>query len=172
MLRLILTRHAKSRRYDPPLEDYFRDLKPRGYRDSVNMGAWLKDREYEPDVMCISSAVRARETFEGLCMGLGIQPDTTYLDRLYHAPAELILETLRAANGHTVLLVGHNPGIGEFATRFAELPADHEAFARYPTTATTVYEVTAPSWAEVEFGRNPILDFAIPRELAYEKGAL
>jgi phosphohistidine phosphatase len=63
-------------------------------------------------------------------------------------------------------MIGHNPGIAEFAHRLVASDALHPEFHRYPTGATLVAEFAISSWAEAGFGMAAVLDFIVPRELA------
>ncbi|WP_066707158.1 SixA phosphatase family protein [Celeribacter ethanolicus] len=163
--RLILMRHAKSSWDDPRLDDIDRSLNARGQSNAKTMGAWLKAQGYFPDQALVSVATRTQQTFERVAQGLGMQPELRVIDRLYLASELRILQELKKATGQTVLLIAHNPGIGEFAARFAQNPPVHGDFLRYPTCATTVFELGAENWSEVRYGANPVLDFAIPREI-------
>jgi phosphohistidine phosphatase len=78
----------------------------------------------------------------------------------------VMLAVLRHARGDTVMMIGHNPGIAEFAGRIvAQAPLNTE-FARYPTGATTVIDFAVTDWADVAWGAGSTLDFIVPRELA------
>jgi phosphohistidine phosphatase len=165
-LHLILARHAKSSWGDPLLEDIDRDLNTRGTNDAILIGQWLAANGYCPDEALVSAACRTQQTWSLIKTTATL--DTTKVaiyDGLYLASSDQILHHIRQATGNTVLVIAHNPGIGDFATRFAKVTATHSDFARYPTCATTVFDVKASSWSDVKFGENPILDFCVPREL-------
>jgi phosphohistidine phosphatase len=85
--------------------------------------------------------------------------------RLYDAPAERMLDVLRGAAADPVLLIGHNPGIGEFAARLAIAPPAHERFEDYPTGATTVFRFVRDAWANIGWGEGEVVDFVTPRQL-------
>jgi phosphohistidine phosphatase len=165
-LRLILTRHAKSSWGDPLLEDVDRSLNTRGQRDAVLIAQWLVAQQYMPDQALISAARRTQEAWSLIEGSAQITAaETTVYEGLYLASSDQILRHLRQANAPTVILVAHNPGIGDFAARFATKASPHVDFAQYPTCATTVFEVDANAWSDVRFGANPILDFCVPRDL-------
>ena len=69
-----------------------------------------------------------------------------------------------AGSAPTVLMLGHNPGIAEFADRLLRQPPGHPQFFHYPTCATLVAEFSGQDWAEVGFGTGTALDFAIPHD--------
>ena len=152
-MKLILLRHAKSDWSDAAKDDRDRPLNARGQAAAEKIGSWLKSRHYLPDLILCSDAARTRETLAGLAL-----PDATteFRDDLYQADAATILEIAGAHSADCVLIVGHNPGIGEAAaTACATPPADPD-FARYPTGACTV--IDAPDGLP---GR--CLDFTTPR---------
>ena len=76
-----------------------------------------------------------------------------------------MLDVLRKARGRCVLMIGHNPGIADFAQRLVVTPPDHDRFGDYPTGATLVATFDAPDWAAVTWQTGRTIDFAIPREL-------
>ena len=63
------------------------------------------------------------------------------------------------------MIIGHNPGIAEFAERLvAHAPASPD-FARYPTGATLVADFLIDSWADLAWGTGVVDDFIVPREM-------
>ena len=76
-----------------------------------------------------------------------------------------MLKHLRKMSGNTVLMVGHNPGIADFANRIVAQTPDHTRFFDYPTAATLVATSSETTWSNVEFGTMNTADFVIPREL-------
>lgn len=160
-LKLILTRHAKSSWKQPDIADHDRPLNKRGRASAVAVGKWLRREKMVPDEILSSSAERTRET--AALMEFGTEP--VYDETLYHASASTMLQQLQQAKGKKVMMLGHNPGIGEFAERLArQLPA-HRRFLDYPTGATTVFKFDANSWDEVGFGTGKVKKFVIPREI-------
>ncbi|MBU2935118.1 MULTISPECIES: SixA phosphatase family protein [Pacificibacter] len=166
-LRLILTRHAKSSWDDPLLDDIERTLNTRGQRDADRVGLWLSAKGYHPDQAMISVARRTQETWSRIQETASTgDMECLFHQGLYLASSDRILQQLRSATAKTVILIAHNPGIGDFAARFASRLPPHPDFARYPTCATTVFDVAADSWSHIRFGQNTVLDFCIPRDLS------
>ncbi|TPE50422.1 SixA phosphatase family protein [Amaricoccus solimangrovi] len=164
MTRLILVRHAKSSWDDPELEDFDRPLGKRGRRDAPAMGAWLRAGGHEPEAALVSSAARAVQTFARLFQG-ATPPPARFLDALYLADTAVMLGALRGARGERVLMVGHNPGIGAFATRLLGLPPDDPDYERFPTCATAVIDF-ASGWDAVDWHSGRLVDFMTPKRLA------
>lgn len=161
MKRLILMRHAKSCWDHPDLSDHARPLNGRGKTSAEALGHWLKESNFIPDQILSSSSIRTRETFEGL----KLTGDVRWMDSLYHAEPEDMLDALRQATGQSVLMLGHNPGIAEFAQELVETPPDHARFADYPTGATLVAEFDIDDWSTLEPGTGQPRAFVVPREL-------
>jgi phosphohistidine phosphatase len=95
------------------------------------------------------------------------------MDALYLADAGHLLDVLHgvAEGARSVLLIGHNPGLQDLATRLAG-PASmgqHDQLARrladgYPTGALAVFAFTGP-WSGLAAGQGRLEHFFGPRDL-------
>src|SRR6056297_125572 len=143
MKHLLLLRHAKSSWANPELADIDRPLNKRGKRGATAVGRWMRENGWIPDAALVSAARRTRETWERLEL-----PGTPELrDDLYDAGPEALLTALRAARGDTVLLIGHNPGIGALAHRLDVAAPGHPRFEDYPTAGLAVLAFDIADWA-------------------------
>ena len=158
---LILMRHAKSSWAEPAMADHNRPLNKRGKRAARALGDWLRGHGHIPDQILCSSAARAQLTCQGLELGL----PAPAVPALYHAEPGAMLQVLQKATGRCVLMIGHNPGIAEFADRLVQTAPDHDRFGDYPTGATLVASFDVPGWADVAWNTGQVIDFVIPREL-------
>lgn len=166
MKRLILTRHAKSSWDDPLMPDHDRPLNERGKTAAADLGQWLASRGYVPEKVLCSDAVRTRATWSGLAPALPGTPILELKPALYHAGSDVMLAVLKHAKADTVMMIGHNPGISDFAEKLvAHAPVNPE-FARYPTGATLVVDFIANTWDDISFGNGVVVDFVVPREIA------
>ena len=161
MKTLILMRHAKSDWGDPRLPDSARPLNARGCRAAPALGHWLRSQDLAPDQLLCSSAVRTQET----CTRLKLDTAPDLHDALYLAEADEMLTVLRRATGSLVLMLGHNPGIAEFAALLVAAPPDHERFDDYPTGATLIARFDIADWAALQPGSGTVLQFLTPRDL-------
>ena len=160
--RLILIRHAKSSWDDPLMRDHDRPLNPRGREAAEDLGQWLASRDYLPDEILCSTAVRTGETLKGLAPALGNLPQPRLAGTLYHAAPDVMMAVLRKATGRCVMMLGHNPGIAEFAQMLpARAPAEPDVH-RYPTAATLVVDFEIGAWSDVGPGTGTVLDFHVP----------
>ncbi len=60
---LLVLRHSKSA-YPEGTADFDRPLAPRGLRDAVTLGTWIRDQGLLPDLVVCSAAARARQTWD------------------------------------------------------------------------------------------------------------
>lgn len=163
--RLILTRHAKSSWDDPLTPDHDRPLNDRGKMAAADLGQWLASRGYAPEEVFCSDALRTRKTFSGISPALPGSPTLELKPALYHAGPDVMLAVLRHAKSDTVMMIGHNPGIAEFAARLVTRAPINPEFARYPTGATLVVDFMIDDWKDVTYGTGATLDFIVPKEI-------
>ncbi|MGI1663990.1 SixA phosphatase family protein [Palleronia sp. KMU-117] len=163
--QLILTRHAKSSWDDPRLDDHDRPLNGRGRASAAAIGDWLRAKGHLPDEVLVSGARRTVETWG--CMAPTMPADVVMHSEpaLYHAGPQVMLNVLRTAKAPVVMLIGHNPGIAEFAERIVSSPPAHPRFADYPTAATTVMDFDINDWPAADWGGGAVRDFVVPRDL-------
>ncbi len=164
-LRLILIRHAKSDWSDGVAEDHDRILNPRGRAAAPVIGRWLARKGYLPDEVLCSDAARTRETLALILPALSAAPRVHYRPALYHAGPGAMLAELHGATGGCIAMVGHNPGIAEFAAGLVARKPAHPRFADYPTCATTVIDIDAADWHAVRPGTGRATDFVTPHDL-------
>ena len=163
--RLILTRHAKSSWDDPAMADHDRPLNERGRSASADLGRWLASRGYLPGEVLCSDAVRTRATWDAVAAALDGAPGPQLKPALYNAASDTLLAVLRHAAAPTVMMIAHNPGIGEFARRILARAPSGPEFDHFPTGATLVAEFAADGWSGVGYGSGACLDFIVPREV-------
>lgn len=164
MLRLVLIRHAKSGWDDPLLTDHERPLAPRGTEAAPKIGEWLAKQGAVPDQVLSSDSRRTRETWALIAPYVG-DKEPSFLPVLYHAAPDTILNQLRKAQGQTVFLIGHNPGMGEFARLILKRPPPHRDFDRYPTAATLIADFAAADWGDVGYATGTPIAFTVPHDL-------
>ncbi|TQS73491.1 histidine phosphatase family protein [Rhodobacteraceae bacterium] len=161
--RLILTRHAKSSWDAPDQSDKDRPLNKRGRLAAQELGDFLASRGLEPEELLCSSAARTRETWQRLKSAvIATRPPEQYLEALYHASAEQMLDTLKTAQAPSVMMIGHNPGIAEFAASLPQRLPTSPDFKRFVTCATLIIDFQIDDWADLEPGTGAVLEFFTP----------
>ena len=118
MSTLILLRHGKSD-WSGGEPDHLRPLARRGRRQVPVAGRWLADNVGVIDLVVISPAERARETWRLAAAELAVPPPVRDDDRVYAGSAPSLLDVLRELPEElaTVVLVGHNPGLEDLVNR-------------------------------------------------------
>ncbi|MBB2962976.1 SixA phosphatase family protein [Methylobacterium sp. R2-1] len=169
MRRLLLLRHAKSA-YPQGVGDIDRPLNPRGREAAPLMGAYIAREALTPDHVMVSPARRTQETWEGARAELPETPMET-IPSIYEAPAGRILDVIRTApaEAKSLLVIGHNPGLGDLALRLVgEGPKELQKDLRekFPTAALAVLEFDAEGWEDIATGAGRLLRFVRPRQLA------
>ena len=130
------------------------------------MGDWLKREGYIPDQVLSSNATRCAQTWDGIAPALDANPDVSFQETLYLAGADDMLANLQTATGNTVMMLGHMPGIGEFARDLRrDPPPAHDAFRKYPCGAVTVLDFKVENWADVQMGTGKFVAYTAPRML-------
>ena len=158
---LILTRHAKSAWDSTAPSDHARPLTSRGRHAATALGDWLRRQGHVPDQVISSPSQRTRETYDRM----KLQSPAVFVERLYHASADIIFQVLSEAERPCTMILGHNPGIGSFAQGMASEHPEHPRFFNYPTGSTLILEFDIPSWTKLEWGTGKLVDFVVPREL-------
>jgi phosphohistidine phosphatase len=172
MLTLALLRHAKSSWANPGLTDFDRPLNARGEAAAPVMGEALAALKIRPDLTICSPSRRTRETLALAAPKLAKgKPRITFDERVYLASASELLRIVREIDpAHaTVLLIGHNPGLENFALKMAGDgdPGDIGRMAeKFPTAALAVLRFDAAAWSAVRPGSGRLETFITPKDRA------
>jgi phosphohistidine phosphatase len=115
---LILWRHAEAEEPTGELEDLNRSLTPRGVKQAARMAAWL-DRQLPDSVRIFASpARRTNETVQALGRKFRLRSEL--------APGCSVAQLLEVAQWPggkgQVLIVGHQPVLGETISQILGLP--------------------------------------------------
>ncbi|MDF3128407.1 histidine phosphatase family protein [Kiritimatiellaeota bacterium B1221] len=150
MKTLYLLRHAKSSWKDSDLKDIKRPLKKRGHFQADLVSDHLSSLVPPPQQVLCSPSVRTRET---LLYFLEVWPlnreEIQYQKSLYLADKKTLLESVQAlpADRDIVLLVGHNPGLTDFAQKL--LQAESEELSALRTSAFLQIDFDVERWEQV-----------------------
>lgn len=161
---LILMRHASAE--STPATDELRELTPDGRRDAVAAGGWLADEGYVIDRVLVSSATRARQTWEAVAEGGGFAAEVEYDGSLYAGGPETVHDLIRLVDDdvETLLVIGHNPTVASLAQLLDDGEGDPESVAAmaggYPPCALAVLEVSS-GWSELEIGGARVTGFHV-----------
>jgi phosphohistidine phosphatase len=162
MRRLTLLRHAKTEAQHSGQEDWDRVLEPRGQKDAPEMARRLRERKLKPGKVITSPAVRALTTAQIFARELHLPATKLQQDeRLYLASPKVLKEVVRELGGDAqhLMIVGHNPGLTEFADR---LSADRE-IDNMPTCAIYTLEFEIEDWSELDWNSGVNAEFDYPK---------
>lgn len=114
------------------------------------MGAFIRDQNLIPDQVLCSTAVRTRQTLDGLLSQWPSSSElsTEYCDGVYEAGLATLLREIepRLHRSKRLLLVGHNPGM-ELLLRHLVGPEPLHGLSKYPTCALSQLSLTENSLA-------------------------
>ncbi len=107
-------RHASARTHGD--SDHSRVLTRRGHAEAAQVAAQLVQAGVLPDLALVSSATRARQTWDAMaerCPPCAVQES----EALYSASTESVIDALRLtpADAEVVMYVGHNPTVSQLA---------------------------------------------------------
>ncbi len=159
---LILMRHGKSG-YPEGVADHERPLAERGQREAGLAGDWLRAHHAPIDAVLCSTATRTRETLQAT----KIDAPVSFEKAIYGGSPHQLIDLVRIADdaAHTLLLIGHNPGIAwtawELAANRSSPPAEAIS-VKFPTSGLAVLEFDG-AWTDVDTGFLDLVTFHVPR---------
>ena len=178
MRRLMLLRHAKTEHDAPSGHDHDRRLDERGRLDAAAIGTWIGRHPPVPDQVLVSTAVRARQTWEiaheamkDAVRDRPPQPHVELLDEIYGAETAQLLQVIRmaeVADPERLMLVGHNPGMHELALMLAgsgDTAAKIALEDNLPTAGLAILDFAIDDWSDVAFRRGKLVRFTSPKLL-------
>ena len=144
-------RHAKAEA-GSGADDHARPLSRRGRAEGAEAGRRLAAL-LRPDLVLASDSARTRATVEQLAAAFTPALPRRFTRDLYGVAAEAILAEVRATPPEVrcLLVVGHNPGIGDLARRLAG-GGDPAALATlrdgFPTSCFAILSLDLAGWSE------------------------
>jgi phosphohistidine phosphatase len=170
MRRLMLLRHAKSDWSSGAGRDHDRPLNARGRETAPKMGAYMARHALVPDLVLASTATRVRETLDGVLAAFDRPPEVKHDGRLYENDGEALLATVKETphTMHSLLLVGHNPGMAELAALLVasgEVEARQRLIEKFPTAALAVIDFALDDWSKLHPKAGRLDRFVVPRAL-------
>ncbi len=170
MRRLMLLRHAKSDRAQPGASDQARPLNERGEETATRVGAYLARHGLAPDLVLCSTARRTRDTWALAANEIGAAPAVIYESRLYEATSDAILNVVRETDPkvHSLLVVGHNPGLQELAVALlasGDVDTRERLREKLPTSGLVVIDLAADDWKALHRKSGRLDRVIVPRTL-------
>lgn len=162
MKSLLLLRHGKSNRDTPNQIDHDRPLARRGRRAASMMGRYLAALAEVPDLVCSSSAIRARDTAQRAAEAGDWPCRIEVSESLYHASPDQVLDVARKTDPAVarLLLAGHEPTWSVLAGRLIGA-----ASVRFPTAAIARIDLAIENWREADYGKGTLIWLVTPKLL-------
>ena len=120
-MNIYLLRHAESP-MSSLIDDHSRPLSDTGKEDASTLAKYICDNKICFDLTLCSTSDRTRETLTIIKdYSTNSFQEINYLDELYNASKNKILEVISRHTDQSILVVGHNPGISKLISEFAGL---------------------------------------------------
>lgn len=160
---LVVVRHAKSD-WSVPVGDDERPLAPRGRRQAPEVGRWIAAHLDPLDLAVVSTATRARQTWELVAAELPTPPRTRAEPAAYTFSGHHLQELVSRlpADARTVALVVHNPAAEDLVEALTG------RWVPLPTAALAV--ITLPAW-DAEAGHLQVAGRPADGPLEFEASA-
>src|SRR5262249_18684603 len=170
MRRLILLRHAKSDWTSPGMRDHARPLAGRGRDAAPRIGAYMAHHGLVPDQVLCSTAARAQQTLDLVVAQFPEKIPISYDERIYEVADEDILAVIKQTRTdvHTLLVVGHNPGLrdlAELVIASGDVDARARVLEKFPTAGLAVIDFPIDDWRKLHPRAGRLDRFVTPRTL-------
>jgi phosphohistidine phosphatase len=170
MRRLLLLRHAKAERSDPGSQDITRVLIERGRKDAAKIGAYMAGHGLIPERVVLSPAKRTQETWKYAAAAFKSAPAAMSAERLYDATPHDIIGIIKEspASAHTLMLIGHNPGLHEAALMLiasGDIDTRERLREGLPTSGLIIIDFAFDDWGKVHPQSGRLERFVSPRTL-------
>lgn len=171
MFRLMLLRHAKSDWSSSGMQDSARPLTERGEAAARLMGGYMARHSLIPQRVLCSPARRTRETLSGIAAQWPAAVEAVFDERLYAAAPQVLLSIIRSqdATMHTLLVIGHNPGLQEAAELLiatGDVELRERLREKFPTAALSVIDFAVDKWSRIHNRSGRLDRYVTPRSIA------
>ncbi|MGA8748069.1 MAG: histidine phosphatase family protein [Pseudolabrys sp.] len=170
MRRLLLFRHAKAERSEPGMEDRARKLVERGRKEANRVGNYMSSHALIPDRVMTSPSSRTQETWKFAATAFRTPPTAIPVEQLYDATADTILNVVRETTPatHTLLVIGHNPGLHELAAMLiasGDIEARERLREKLPTSGLVIIDFALDDWGKLHPHCGRLERFVTPKSL-------
>jgi phosphohistidine phosphatase len=170
MRRLLLLRHAKAEKSEPGTKDFARVLIDRGRKDAAKIGAYMATHALVPDRVILSPAARTQETWKYAAAAFHPAPAAMSVEKVYDATPHTILAVIKdaPASAHTLMVIGHNPGLYELALMLiasGDVDARERLREKLPTSGLLIIDFAFDNWNKLHPQSGRLERFISPKSL-------
>jgi len=161
---LYLLRHAQSADKQASQTDQERELTTQGVKESLQIGYYLKSKNFSPDLIYSSPAQRAQTTAQMVSEVLKLEEDRIRIEEeLYNASVRTFFNWLNSLDDgyNTVMCVGHNPTL----SYVAEYLTGAEIGEMAPAGLVAI-EFKQFSWKDISQGNGVLIENINPTTLS------
>ena len=159
MRTLYLLRHAEAGWNNAHTIDFDRSLSARGLANAASLNRFLIGLGVGFDKVLCSASERTRQTQESVLQDVEIGAPTEFLDSLYCASDEVIIDRIKGqSNGlSTLLIIGHNPAMHQV---FEQLSGTE--ICGYPSCMLSALTVVG-DWRSIQRQAHSVEHFLSPK---------
>lgn len=161
MKKLVIIRHAKSEVNVAFSDDFDRDLNERGLEDALFTGRYLKEKNFSPDLIISSPALRAIKTANIIAEEVKYKKAISPNHYIYEAYVDTLQDIVSFIHddNNTVFLIGHNPGVSALAYMLCDLKES------IPTCSTVEIDFDTNSWLTVSKENATLISYKFPKKI-------
>lgn len=161
MYQLIIVRHA-SASWDPIYKnDFDRPLKKVGISETSLISEYLSRKNFLPDHIISSTAVRTTETAEQIIKNINYKNKFETIDEIYNSTYQNLIKCISKVNNKykNLMLVGHNPSVTEVINYFC----NNAKIDNVPTCGVAIINFEF-KWEKIK-SDGMLVDFVYPQQL-------
>jgi phosphohistidine phosphatase len=118
----------------------------------------------------LSPASRTQQTWKNAALAFRPEPAATTNERLYDATPHAILAAIKDTPGtvHTLVVVGHNPGLHELALMLiasGDVDAREQLREKFPTSGLAIIDFPTDDWSKLHPRSGRLERFVGPKSL-------
>jgi phosphohistidine phosphatase len=123
-----------------------------------------------PDRVVLSPSARTQQTWKHAAAAFRPEPAAMSNERLYDATPHTILAVIKdmPASAHTLLVIGHNPGLHELALMLiasGDVDARERLHEKFPTGGLAIIDFPVDDWNKLHPRSGRLERFVSPRSL-------
>jgi phosphohistidine phosphatase len=163
MKTLFRMRHAKSSWGEPGMDDFDRPLLEKGKKRTRTIIHNLEKRKALPEFIITSPAIRALETAKIIAHHYSIPPENFRVDKQVYTADDLNASDIFfdiPNHVNSLMVVGHNPSITNFANRFIPKPVDP-----LPTSSVVCIKSEIGEWNDICQNISAVKFILYPKQL-------
>ena len=157
-----IIRHAKSDWSIEGQADIDRPLNARGYIDAHNMGKYFFQKNFRPDAMISSPAIRALTTALIISDEISFPKDLIMIvPELYETGEDQYFKAIMSLPGQiqSAAIFGHNPIVSDLSSSLSGKPID------MPTCAVARFSLRVDNWNKLSRENIEFLEMITPKSI-------